>query len=106
MITGCDWFTVRKAVKGRGTNQRIEGTQLDESTRVLLVDDVVTRGDSIKQAYEQIRATGATIVAAVTLVDRGGNANEFFDAEGVFYRPLVTYADLGIEPVGRGLLHT
>jgi orotate phosphoribosyltransferase len=106
MLTGLDWFVVRKAPKGRGTNRRIEGADLREGTRVLLVDDVVTSGGSIREAYQVLRdETRATVVAAVTLVDRGGHADEFFKAQRVFYAPLVTYRDLGIEPVDGGLIN-
>ena len=94
------WFVVRKQTKGRGTNQKIEGASIDEATRVLLVDDVVTTGGSIQQAYEAIREVGATVVGAVTLVDRGDTAARFFEGQGVPYIPLVTYKDLEIVPVG------
>lgn len=95
-----DWFTVRKAVKGRGTNKRVEGADLNVHTRVLLVDDVVTTGGSIREAYEEIRKTGATIVGAITLVDRGETASRYFQSAGVPYGSLVTYRDLDIKPVG------
>ena len=100
LIDGCEWFVVRKQPKGRGTNKRIEGADLVPGTRVLLVDDVVTRGGSIEEAYHQIVATGAQVVAAVTLVDRGGHGDAFFEAQGVPFRPLVTYKDLDIPAVG------
>ena len=96
------WFVVRKEPKGRGTNKLVEGAALDSSVRVLLVDDVVSTGGSIKQAWQSIEDTGAQIVAAVTLVDRGEVATRFFADVGVPYMPLLTYRDLGIEPVGQG----
>lgn len=96
------WFVVRKEPKGRGTNRLVEGATLDSGVRVLLVDDVVSTGGSIKKAWEAIQDTGAQIVAAVTLVDRGEVANKFFAYKGVPYLPLLTYQDLGIEPVGHG----
>jgi orotate phosphoribosyltransferase len=109
MLTGLDWFVVRKAPKGRGTNKRIEGADVGPGTRVLLVDDVVTSGGSIKEAFQVIRNdTGATVVGAVTLVDRSGQADQYFKDEGVFYAPLVTFDDLGIErvkPVDGGLVN-
>lgn len=95
------WFVVRKQTKGRGTNKRVEGAEIDSTTRVLLVDDVVTTGGSIREAYRVIKETGAQVVGAVTLVDRGDTASAFFQDEGVPYEPLVTYGDLGIPPVGR-----
>lgn len=94
-----EWFVVRKKAKGRGTNQLVEGAVLTKGTRVLLVDDVVTTGGSIRQAHRHVVDTGATVVAAVTLVDRGDVASDFFDGEGVVYLPVFTYRDLGIEPI-------
>lgn len=100
LLSGCDWFTVRKQPKGRGTNQRIEGTALGVGVGVLLVDDVVTTGGSIEQAYEAIQATGAEVRCATTLIDRGNRASRFFEDEGVAYLPILTYEDLGIKAVG------
>lgn len=100
VLKPCNWFVVRKVAKGRGTNQRIEGAEIGPGIRVLLVDDVVTRGGSIKEAYEVVRATGATVSGAMTLLDRGGHADEFFASEGVAYEAVATYRDLGIDPVG------
>lgn len=97
-----EWFVVRKEPKGRGTNKVVEGAPVGEGHRVLLVDDVVTTGGSIQKAYEAIGALGAAVVGAVTLVDRGDVAVRFFEDKGIPYFPLVTYRDLGIEPVGGG----
>lgn len=95
-----EWFSVRKKAKERGTKKRIEGAVLGTGTSVLLVEDVVTRGQSIHDALQAVRETGASVVAAVSLVDRGPFGEELFEKEGIQYRSLVTYADLGIEPVG------
>lgn len=97
----CKWFLIRKEPKGRGTNRWIEGARLSEGTRVLLVEDVVTLGGSIQKAYETVRAEGATVVFATTLVDRSDRAAAFFDQVGVPYAPMLTYGDLGIDPVGQ-----
>lgn len=94
-----EWFVVRKEPKGRGTDRLVEGARLDESTRVLLVDDAVTTGGSIQKAYRAVVDTGAEVVAAVTLADRGEVARRFFEAEAVPYLPVFTYVDLGIDPI-------
>lgn len=96
-----EWFSVRKAPKDRGTRRRIEGAVLGPEHRVLLVDDVVTRGGSIVDAYKAIAETGATVVCAVTLVDRGApGSSDFFAQRGIPYRALVTHQDLNIPAVG------
>lgn len=100
MIGEVEWFSVRKTPKGRGTNQRVEGAALGPGRSVLLVDDVVTRGASSMDALAAIRDTGATVVGAVCLVDRGEFGTKVFAGEGVPYRALLTYEDLGIPSVG------
>lgn len=95
-----EWFVVRKEPKGRGTNKRVEGAAITPGRRVVLVDDVVTTGGSIQKAFDELVALGADVVAAVTLVDRGEVAKRFFESHRIPYFPLVTYRDLGIEPVG------
>ena len=104
LLSDTEWFVVRKEPKGRGTDKRVEGAAVGPGTLVLLVDDAVTSGGSIKNAYEAIVALGATVVAAVTLVDRGEVAAPYFKDNGIPYAALVTYGDLGIEPVGGGLV--
>lgn len=97
----CKWFLIRKEPKGRGTNRWIEGARITPGMRVALVDDVVTTGGSIREAYERVGLEGATVVFATTLVDRGDEAAGFFEGVGVPYVAMLTYRDLGIEPVGR-----
>lgn len=99
MVTGKAWFSVRKERKPRGTEQWIEGAHLDECRRVLLVDDVVSTGESIMIAFRHATQAGATIMGAIPMVDRGDVARGLFEAEGVPYFPLVKYEDLGIESV-------
>lgn len=93
------WFSVRKQAKERGTKKRVEGAELGEGVRALLVEDVVTRGGSIGDALAAISETGATVVAAVSIVDRGDFGRQLFEKENIPYQPLVTFADLDIEPV-------
>lgn len=93
------WFSVRKQEKKHGKQKLVEGAELGPESRVLLVDDVVTTGRSILRALDGIKDTGAEIVLAVALVDRGEGATQRLAERGVLYRPVITYRDLGIEPV-------
>jgi orotate phosphoribosyltransferase len=99
MVSGCMWFSVRKEPKPRGREQWIEGGRLSEDDRVVLVDDVVSSGGSILKAYDRVVETGARVVAVVAMVDRGEAATRLFGERKVPYDSLVTYVDLGIEPV-------
>jgi orotate phosphoribosyltransferase len=96
------WFVVRKTEKEHGTKSRIEGARLGQGVKVLLVDDVVTRGGSILEAFHAVRETGAEVVGVTAVVDRGPATAAIFAELGIPYRPLLTYADLGISPVGGG----
>lgn len=102
IVTATRWFVIRKEPKGRGTNQWVEGAELGPGVRVLLVEDAVSTGGSIQRAYERVVAEGAEVVFAITTVDRGDVARAFFAERGVPYEPLLTYADLGLAPVGSG----
>jgi orotate phosphoribosyltransferase len=95
-----NWFLIRKERKGRGTNQLTEGTQLTEGMSVMVVDDVVTTGGSIQVACDRVAEAGAQVVFAATLVDRGETARLYFERKGIPYAPMLTYKDLGIDPVG------
>jgi orotate phosphoribosyltransferase len=94
------WFSVRKEPKQRGLSRWIEGSRIGPGDRVLLVDDVVTTGGSIQQAYEHVVEAGASVAGAIPVVDRGEVAGAFFAERGVPFQGLLTYVDLGIEPVG------
>ena len=61
------------------------GFALGPGELVLLVEDVVTTGLSSKEAILAIEATGATVIAAVSLVDRSGGTVEL----GVPFTPLI-----------------
>jgi orotate phosphoribosyltransferase len=61
------------------------GFRLSPGERVLLVEDVVTTGLSSREAIAAIEASGGTVVAAASLVDRSGGTVDL----GVPYTPLI-----------------
>lgn len=99
MVTGAAWFSVRKEQKQRGREQWIEGTRLQKGTRVLLVDDVISTGGSTALAFDRVVEVGAVVTGVIPMVDRGDVATELFAQRGVPFAALVTYRDLGIEPI-------
>ena len=99
VVTGSAWFSVRKEQKQRGREQWIEGTRIEPGTRVLLVDDVISTGGSTEIAYDRVTAAGAVVTGVIPMVDRGDVAAARFAKRNVPFAALVTYTDLGIEPV-------
>lgn len=89
-------FIVRKEAKGHGTRKAIEGVLPKTPVRVLMIDDVVTSGDSILKAIAAVREAGHEVVLAVSILDRDGGGEAALAKVGVPYRPLVTIAELGI----------
>lgn len=88
-------FFVRKKAKDHGSQQRIEG-RLKAGDRVLVVDDVLTTGESCVQAVEAVEEAGAIVSRVVCIVDRLQGARERL--ANYDFRPLFTIRDLGIEP--------
>jgi orotate phosphoribosyltransferase len=87
-------FSVRKDVKDHGGGGRIAGA-LDPGDRVAITEDAVTRGVSMFEAVDVVRAVGAEPVLLVPVVDRGGTVAAMAAAAGIALRPLVTAPDLG-----------
>lgn len=96
MITDSSWFIVRKEPKGRGTGRQIEGAFVGAGVKVLVVEDIVSTGGSLLKAVDVITKTGATIVAAATLIDRGQAASVEFADRNIPYFTIGTYADFDL----------
>lgn len=69
-------FIVRKTPKKHGMQRYIEGPDLNSSSRVAIVDDVVTTGSSILKAIEVVEKQGCKVVKVMALVDRLEGAKE------------------------------
>ncbi|MFQ5680835.1 MAG: orotate phosphoribosyltransferase [Candidatus Omnitrophota bacterium] len=71
-----DTFLVRKAAKGYGMKQRVEGAGLDRGDRVIIVDDVATSGASLVDCVRLFRDRGVIVKQAIVLVDRQEGAKQ------------------------------
>lgn len=66
-------FTERE--DGKMTLRR--GFRIEPGTRVLIVEDIVTTGGSVKEVMEVVKASGGEIVGVGLLVDRSGGKVNF-----------------------------
>ena len=89
-------FFVRKAAKGHGAKKLIEGLPKGQTLagrRVVVVDDVMTSGDSAIKAVEACLEAGANVVLAVAIVDRREGAEEAFRSRGIPFKALFSAAE-------------
>jgi orotate phosphoribosyltransferase len=89
-------FSVRKEAKDHGGGGRVAGA-LDPGDKVVVTEDTVTRGTSLLEAVNAVRAAGAEVVLALAVVDRGGTATGVLGREGVTFRALLGAPDLGFD---------
>jgi uridine monophosphate synthetase len=71
----------RKERKAYGTGRPIEGHYIP-GEHVLLIDDVITRGDSKIEAVETMREAGLIVEHIAVLLDREGGGVEMLQAQG------------------------
>jgi orotate phosphoribosyltransferase len=74
-------FIVREESKSHGTRKRIEG-HLRKGSKVAIIDDVITGGDSVKKAIEAVEAEGCKVVKVIVIVDRKEGGSERLKKEG------------------------
>lgn len=75
LLLGKPWLYTRKEVKVYGTKKVIEG-QFNKGETVVVVDDLITKGDSKIEALEPLLDAGLKIKDFVVLLDyeKGGSA--------------------------------
>lgn len=84
-------FFVRKQTKAHGLQRRIEGPQLSEEDRCMVVEDVVTTGGSTVAAIEALHDAGLHVCGVVCVLDRlAGGAGAIEAAAKAPYVALTT----------------
>lgn len=68
-------FYIRKQAKKHGTQALIDG-RVAKGDRVVMLDDVLTTGNSLLAAIREVEAVGAEVVRVICLVDRQQGGKE------------------------------
>ncbi len=84
---------VRKGVRLNGRERRVEGL-LVSGDRVLLIDDLVTTGLTLKKAAEAVRAEGGVVTDAVVFLDREEGGNQLLEKNGINLRALLRISEV------------
>ncbi len=84
---------VLKGVKLHGRERRVEGI-LASGDRVLLIDDLVTTGLTLKEAADAVRAEGGIVNEAVAFIDREEGGKEIMEKNGIKLHSLLNISDI------------
>lgn len=83
----------RKEVKDYGTGKAIEG-YWEIGQRAVLIEDLVTSGTSIVQAFAALKVAGLQVNDAVVLIDREQGGREILSAQGYGLYEVITLSRL------------
>jgi orotate phosphoribosyltransferase len=86
-------FVVRKEPKKHGTMSWIEG-EVKKGDTVLIVEDVITTGNSTMKAIKRAKASGLTIAGVVVLIDRQEGGRETVETTGLPFKALLTKEEI------------
>lgn len=87
-------FIIRKEAKGYGGKNWIEGLKnLKPGMKVVLVEDVVTTGESSLTAAKKVKEAGFDVVALVSMIDREEGGRENIEASGLPFYSLFKRTD-------------
>ncbi len=85
---------IRKEAKGHGTMAYIEGLTLPMGAPVVVLEDVVTTGQSALQAVERLNGAGYKVTEVMALVDRQQGGEELYKSKGLNFQSIFTITDL------------
>lgn len=88
-----DAFTVRKEAKGHGSGRLIEGN-LPSGADVVVVEDVITTGESALRAIRAVEEAGARVLGILAVVDREEGGSERISRAGYDVARLFTASEL------------
>jgi orotate phosphoribosyltransferase len=84
---------VRKGVRLHGRARRVEGV-LASGDRVLLIDDLITTGLSLKKTAEAVRAEGGVVTDVVVFLDREEGGKQQLEKCGIKLHALLKISEI------------
>ena len=88
-------FVVRKESKKHGLRRFIEGLEMKEGVKVVVIDDVCSTGESTVTAITRAREAGMIVLGALCLVDREMGARQNIEgALGCAFDSIFTLSEL------------
>ena len=87
-------FIVRKEEKKHGTQKRIEGPELERGNHVVVVEDIITSGQTVMDSIREVEKQGCRVVKVVCLVDREEGADKLLGDYN--FSPIFTKTELGL----------
>ncbi|MEL6499407.1 MAG: orotate phosphoribosyltransferase [Planctomycetota bacterium] len=87
---------IRNQKKDYGTAKQLEG-KLEAGERVMLLEDVATTAGQAIEACGTIAETGASVMAAIAVIDRLEGAAQNMAEAGIRFERLFTKRDLGVD---------
>ncbi|MBW4465798.1 MAG: orotate phosphoribosyltransferase [Pegethrix bostrychoides GSE-TBD4-15B] len=85
---------IRKEAKGHGTQAYIEGLTLAADAPVVVLEDVVTTGQSALKAVERLRAAGYRVTQILALVDRLQGGAELYAQENIPFEAIFSIQEI------------
>lgn len=85
---------IRKEAKGHGTMAYIEGPSLPAGASVVVLEDVVTTGQSALKAVERLTGAGYSVNEVIAIVDRQQGGSELYQSAGLKFQSLFSIAEI------------
>ncbi|MEM7715925.1 MAG: orotate phosphoribosyltransferase [Cyanobacteria bacterium P01_A01_bin.68] len=85
---------VRKEAKGHGTKAYVEGPSLPEAAKVIVLEDVVTTGQSAMKAVTRLRDAGYTVNQVISLIDRQQGGAKYYKSVDLQFQAVFSITDI------------
>ena len=84
---------VRKGVRYSGRERRVEGV-LASGDKVLLIDDLLTTGSTLRKAADAVRAEGGVVTDAIVFLDREEGGRQLLEKAEIKLHSLLRITEI------------